>query len=213
VALKKALHRWQRELAQTGWNSLCWNNHDQRRVVSRSGRADRRCGHGGRGGSTGCGGGTGPVVAGLVQGPLVQKFASGGVIGDHPGGCTLSDPPGQRDMPSADHPDPHPRDNSDQMRYARQPLPILRRRRSTLSGLTKARGDRASGICARRRSSTFRLPSHQRSGSCRRTARKSGFAVKRSAEQMMSEPRGEGQLRLCRLCITAVGGEGCGRHA
>ncbi|PRC44108.1 glucohydrolase, partial [Mycobacterium sp. ITM-2017-0098] len=37
VALKRALHRWQEALAETGWNSLYWNNHDQPRVVSRFG--------------------------------------------------------------------------------------------------------------------------------------------------------------------------------
>ncbi|TPG35256.1 glycoside hydrolase family 13 protein [Mycolicibacterium hodleri] len=37
VALKKSLHRWQIALAETGWNSLYWNNHDQPRVVSRFG--------------------------------------------------------------------------------------------------------------------------------------------------------------------------------
>ena len=37
VVLKKALHRWQLALAETGWNSLYWNNHDQPRVVSRFG--------------------------------------------------------------------------------------------------------------------------------------------------------------------------------
>lgn len=36
-ALKHALHRWQEALAETGWNSLYWNNHDQPRVVSRFG--------------------------------------------------------------------------------------------------------------------------------------------------------------------------------
>ena len=37
VALKRALHRWQLALADVGWNSLYWNNHDQPRVVSRFG--------------------------------------------------------------------------------------------------------------------------------------------------------------------------------
>ncbi|MDT5218930.1 MAG: oligo,6-glucosidase, partial [Mycobacterium sp.] len=37
VALKKSFHRWQAALAETGWNSLYWNNHDQPRVVSRFG--------------------------------------------------------------------------------------------------------------------------------------------------------------------------------
>ena len=37
VVLKRALHRWQAALAETGWNSLYWNNHDQPRVVSRFG--------------------------------------------------------------------------------------------------------------------------------------------------------------------------------
>jgi oligo-1,6-glucosidase len=37
VGLKKAIHRWQAALAETGWNSLYWNNHDQPRVVSRFG--------------------------------------------------------------------------------------------------------------------------------------------------------------------------------
>ena len=40
VELKKTLHRWQRELAETGWNSLYWNNHDQPRAVSRFGDDD-----------------------------------------------------------------------------------------------------------------------------------------------------------------------------
>lgn len=37
VILKKALYRWQLALAEVGWNSLYWNNHDQPRVVSRFG--------------------------------------------------------------------------------------------------------------------------------------------------------------------------------
>ncbi|MET0475956.1 MAG: alpha-glucosidase [Mycobacterium sp.] len=37
VALKASLHRWQIALAEVGWNSLYWNNHDQPRVVSRFG--------------------------------------------------------------------------------------------------------------------------------------------------------------------------------
>ena len=37
VVLKKSLHRWQLALADVGWNSLYWNNHDQPRVVSRFG--------------------------------------------------------------------------------------------------------------------------------------------------------------------------------
>ena len=36
-ALKASLGRWQSGLAETGWNSLYWNNHDQPRVVSRLG--------------------------------------------------------------------------------------------------------------------------------------------------------------------------------
>src|SRR5699024_2684533 len=35
--LKASLERWQLGLAETGWNSLYWNNHDQTRVVSRFG--------------------------------------------------------------------------------------------------------------------------------------------------------------------------------
>ncbi|WNV88912.1 alpha-glucosidase [Umezawaea sp. Da 62-37] len=35
--LKASLGRWQTALADTGWNSLYWNNHDQPRVVSRFG--------------------------------------------------------------------------------------------------------------------------------------------------------------------------------
>ena len=35
--LKASLGRWQDGLAETGWNSLYWNNHDQPRVVSRFG--------------------------------------------------------------------------------------------------------------------------------------------------------------------------------
>lgn len=37
VALKQSLARWQTGLADVGWNSLYWNNHDQPRVVSRFG--------------------------------------------------------------------------------------------------------------------------------------------------------------------------------
>ena len=35
--LKAILGRWQAGLAELGWNSLYWNNHDQPRVVSRYG--------------------------------------------------------------------------------------------------------------------------------------------------------------------------------
>jgi oligo-1,6-glucosidase len=35
--LKRSFGRWQEGLADTGWNSLYWNNHDQPRVVSRFG--------------------------------------------------------------------------------------------------------------------------------------------------------------------------------
>jgi oligo-1,6-glucosidase len=35
--LKRVLERWQTGLADTGWNSLYWDNHDQPRVVSRFG--------------------------------------------------------------------------------------------------------------------------------------------------------------------------------
>ena len=42
VALKGSLHRWQVALADVGWNSLYWNNHDQPRVVSRFGDDDPR---------------------------------------------------------------------------------------------------------------------------------------------------------------------------
>jgi oligo-1,6-glucosidase len=35
--LKDNLDRWQRGLAETGWNSLYWDNHDQPRAVSRFG--------------------------------------------------------------------------------------------------------------------------------------------------------------------------------
>ena len=38
--LRDTLFRWQRELAETGWNSLYWNNHDQPRAVSRFGDDD-----------------------------------------------------------------------------------------------------------------------------------------------------------------------------
>ena len=37
VALKRSLHRWQVALAERGWNSLYWDNHDQPRAVSRFG--------------------------------------------------------------------------------------------------------------------------------------------------------------------------------
>jgi len=37
VDLKANLAKWQRGLADVGWNSLYWNNHDQPRVVSRFG--------------------------------------------------------------------------------------------------------------------------------------------------------------------------------
>ncbi|NYI03474.1 glycoside hydrolase family 13 protein [Allostreptomyces psammosilenae] len=35
--LRASLNRWQQGLAEDGWNSLYWNNHDQPRVVSRFG--------------------------------------------------------------------------------------------------------------------------------------------------------------------------------
>ncbi len=37
VDLKASLGRWQAGLAETGWNSLYWDNHDQPRAVSRFG--------------------------------------------------------------------------------------------------------------------------------------------------------------------------------
>ncbi|WP_281533127.1 glycoside hydrolase family 13 protein [Anaerocolumna aminovalerica] len=37
IELKKVLAKWQKELFQTGWNSLFWNNHDLPRIVSRWG--------------------------------------------------------------------------------------------------------------------------------------------------------------------------------
>ena len=40
LVLKNALYRWQEALAETGWNSLYWGNHDQPRVVSRFGDDD-----------------------------------------------------------------------------------------------------------------------------------------------------------------------------
>ena len=40
IALKQSLHRWQVALADRGWNSLYWDNHDQPRAVSRFGDDD-----------------------------------------------------------------------------------------------------------------------------------------------------------------------------
>jgi oligo-1,6-glucosidase len=40
--LKASLARWQRAMADRGWNSLYWSNHDQPRVVSRFGNDDPR---------------------------------------------------------------------------------------------------------------------------------------------------------------------------
>jgi oligo-1,6-glucosidase len=40
IVLKRSLNRWQAALAETGWNSLYWDNHDQPRVVSRFGDDD-----------------------------------------------------------------------------------------------------------------------------------------------------------------------------
>ncbi len=37
IALKNVLTKWQQALAGKGWNSLCWNNHDLPRIVSRWG--------------------------------------------------------------------------------------------------------------------------------------------------------------------------------
>ncbi len=37
LELKRSFARWQAGLAESGWNSLYWNNHDQPRVVSRFG--------------------------------------------------------------------------------------------------------------------------------------------------------------------------------
>jgi oligo-1,6-glucosidase len=42
VDLKASLGRWQAGLAEKGWNSLYWNNHDQPRAVSRFGSDDPR---------------------------------------------------------------------------------------------------------------------------------------------------------------------------
>lgn len=42
VVLKNAFDRWQAALAEIGWNSLYWDNHDQPRVVSRFGDDDPR---------------------------------------------------------------------------------------------------------------------------------------------------------------------------
>lgn len=39
--LKESFQRWQNGLANTGWNSLYWNNHDQPRAVSRFGDDQR----------------------------------------------------------------------------------------------------------------------------------------------------------------------------
>jgi len=41
LELKHSLQRWQDGLAETGWNSLYWNNHDQPRAVSRFGNDGR----------------------------------------------------------------------------------------------------------------------------------------------------------------------------
>lgn len=41
VKLKKSLTKWQNGLADYGWNSLFWDNHDQPRVVSRFGNTDQ----------------------------------------------------------------------------------------------------------------------------------------------------------------------------
>jgi oligo-1,6-glucosidase len=44
-ALKASLGRWQAALAERGWNSLYWDNHDQPRAVSRFGDdGTHRCG-------------------------------------------------------------------------------------------------------------------------------------------------------------------------
>ena len=40
LALKRSLHRWQTAMADRGWNSLYWDNHDQPRAVSRYGDDD-----------------------------------------------------------------------------------------------------------------------------------------------------------------------------
>ena len=37
MALKRNLGEWQLGLAEVGWNSLYWDNHDQPRAVSRFG--------------------------------------------------------------------------------------------------------------------------------------------------------------------------------
>lgn len=41
VKLKACLSKWQYGLADYGWNSLFWDNHDQPRVISRFGRTDK----------------------------------------------------------------------------------------------------------------------------------------------------------------------------
>ncbi len=42
VDLKTSMNRWQTGLADVGWNSLYWNNHDQPRAASRFGANDER---------------------------------------------------------------------------------------------------------------------------------------------------------------------------
>src|SRR3712207_8927934 len=41
--LKASFGRWQAELAEVGWNSLYWDNHDQPRAVSRYGDDSPEC--------------------------------------------------------------------------------------------------------------------------------------------------------------------------
>ncbi|MDO9598220.1 MAG: alpha-glucosidase [Azoarcus sp.] len=41
LALKEVMSKWQTELADVGWNSLFWNNHDLPRAVSRYGDPER----------------------------------------------------------------------------------------------------------------------------------------------------------------------------
>jgi oligo-1,6-glucosidase len=49
VVLKKSLHRWQAALAEIGWNSLYWNNHDRRASCPGSATTTRTIGRLGEG--------------------------------------------------------------------------------------------------------------------------------------------------------------------
>ena len=76
---RRRFGRWQAGLAEVGWNSLYWDNHDQPRVVSRFGDDGEhrvRVGQGARAPSCTCTAGTPYVYQGEEIGMTNAPFAA-----------------------------------------------------------------------------------------------------------------------------------------